>query len=300
MECGNNEMNSKIQFLQQNVDKNPHKMHTCLEIGLELKIDYILFQEPYIDTNTMITISHSAYYCIIPESEKIRPRVMIFAKKSSRFQFCQRSNICFDIDILIIDINDSANPNAGAIQLINVYNEKSLAENSNEWTVKRSLKNIIPHLNTIICGDFNSHHSWWNSAVSDSDARKAVVLVNWLQQFQFDLISESDSGTFHRNNLVRNSNIDLVFSTSNISQYMSWWKDEDYTIGSEHDMIFFSISRESNMLVENPLYAYQYNFEKADWKKINEEILSKQHNKEFQWSLAEITEEGLELEAEKL
>ena len=88
MECGNNEMTSKIQFLQQNVDKNPLKMHIYLEIGLELKIDYIIFQEPYIDENIMITISHSAYYCIIPESEKIRPRVMIFAKKSSRFQFC--------------------------------------------------------------------------------------------------------------------------------------------------------------------------------------------------------------------
>ena len=107
-------------------------MYTYLEIGLKLKIDYILFQEPYIDTNTMTTISHSAYYCIIPESEKIRPRVMIFTKKSSRFQFCQRSNICSNTDILIIDINDSVNPNAEVIQLINVYNEKSLAENSNE------------------------------------------------------------------------------------------------------------------------------------------------------------------------
>ena len=63
-------------------------MHIYLEINLELKIDYILFQEPYIDTNIMITISHSAYYYIILESEKIRPKVMIFAKKSSRFQFC--------------------------------------------------------------------------------------------------------------------------------------------------------------------------------------------------------------------
>ena len=90
-------------------------MHTCLEISLELKIDYILFQEPYIDTNTMTTISHSAYYCIIPESEKIRPKVMIFAKKSSRFQFCQRLNICPDTDILIIDINNSVNPNAEVI-----------------------------------------------------------------------------------------------------------------------------------------------------------------------------------------
>ena len=66
-----------------------------------------------------------------------------------------------------------------------------------------------------------------------------------------------------------------MFSTSNISQYMSWWKDEDYTISLEHDMIFFSISREFNILVENPLYAYQYNFKKVNWKKINEEILSK-------------------------
>ena len=141
--------------------------------------------------------------------------------------------------------------------------------------MKRSLKNIIPHLNIIICGDFNSHHLWWNSAVSDSEVRKAISLVNWLQQFQFNLISELDSGTFHKNNLVKNSNIDLVFSTSNISQYMSWWKDKDYITNLKHDMIFFSISREFDMLVENPLYAYQYNFKKANWKKINEEILSK-------------------------
>src|SRR5436190_15252382 len=100
--------------------------------------------------------------------------------------------------------------------------------------------------------------------MSNTKARKAAILVNWLQQFQFDLISELDSGIFHRNNLVRNSNINLVFSTSNINQYMSWWKDEDYITSLKHDMIFFSISRESDILVENPLYAYQYNFEKAD------------------------------------
>src|SRR5436190_4065100 len=190
MECGNNEMNSKIQFLQQNIDRNSHKMHTCLEIGLELKIDYILFQEPYIDMTIKTTISHFAYYYIVSESEEIRSRVIIFAKKSSRFQFCQRLDICPDTDILIININNSINSKTEVIQLINVYNEKSLAENNNDWTVKRSLKNIIPHSNIIICGDFNSHYSWWNSAVSDLDTRKAVVLVNWLQQFQFDLINE--------------------------------------------------------------------------------------------------------------
>ena len=62
-------------------------MHTYLEIGLELKINYILFQEPFINIDIMITISHSAYYYIILKSEKIRLKVMIFTKKSSRFQF---------------------------------------------------------------------------------------------------------------------------------------------------------------------------------------------------------------------
>src|SRR2546421_9473376 len=98
---------SRIQFMQQIVDKNDSKMHTCLQIDLELNIDFILFQESFVNTNTMTTISHSAYYCIMPESEKIRPRV-------------------------IIDINDSLNSKTEVIQLINIYNEKSLAENNNE------------------------------------------------------------------------------------------------------------------------------------------------------------------------
>ena len=65
----------------------------------------MLFQEFFINTDSMTTISHSAYYCIISENEKIRFRVMIFAKKNSRYQFCQKSDIYSDTDILIININ---------------------------------------------------------------------------------------------------------------------------------------------------------------------------------------------------
>ena len=49
-------------------------MHTCLEIDLELKINYILFQKPYIDMIIKITISHFAYYYIILKSEEIKSR----------------------------------------------------------------------------------------------------------------------------------------------------------------------------------------------------------------------------------
>src|SRR6266513_993404 len=270
----NQNITSKIQFLQQNTDKSDSKMHTCLQIDLELNIDFVLFQESFINTDSMTTVSHSAYYCIMSESEKIRPRVMIFAKKSSRYQFCQRSDICSDTDILIID--------------------------SNEWTVKRSLQNITPAKNIIVCGDFNAHHSWWNSAVPESDSRKAATLVKWLKNFNFDLQNEPDNGTFHKDNLIRASVIDLVFSTENISQYMSWWKDSKYTVGSQHDMIFFSLARESDALVENPLYVCQYDYEKADWKNLNQDILAEQNNEEFRWTLTELSAESLEAEAEKL
>ena len=79
------------------------------------------------------------------------------------------------------------NPETEVVQLINIYNEKSLSKDSNEWTIKRSLQKIIPAKNTIICGDFNSHHSWWNLAILDLDSRKAKGLVKWLKNYQFDL-----------------------------------------------------------------------------------------------------------------
>ena len=112
--------------------------------------------------------------------------------------------------------------------------------------------------------------------------------------------NKPDNGTFHKDNLVRASVINLVFSTNNISQYISWWKDSEYDISSQHDMIFFSIARESDILVENPVYICQYNFEKANWKSLIEDILAEQDDREFSWSLTELSAESLELEAEKL
>ena len=65
-------------------------------------------------------------------------------------------------------------------------------------------------------------------------------------------------------------------------------------------MIFFSVARESDVLVENSIYSCQYNFEKADWKNLIKDISTEQNNEEFSWSLKELSAEALESEAEKL
>src|SRR5436190_18243892 len=152
-------LNGKMQFIQYNTNKSSHIMHTCFNYIIELKTDFVLFQEFYIVKNNITTILHSTFYCIMPATQNIKPRVMIFARKQSRFDFCLRSDIYTDSDILIIDIIDKINNFSETIQIINIYNKKSLKDDYNEYTVNRKLHEIVSNKNTILCGDLNAHHS---------------------------------------------------------------------------------------------------------------------------------------------
>ena len=98
--------NSKIVFLQQNADRNLDLMNTCLEFAFEKHVDYILFQEPWMSPDNMWSATHSAYFCILPENKELRSRVAIYARKSSRFQSCLRSDLCSSNDLMIMDIKD--------------------------------------------------------------------------------------------------------------------------------------------------------------------------------------------------
>jgi hypothetical protein len=168
-------MNSEIKFLQNNVATKSDYMVSCLETGIDLGIDFILFQEPYIRNGT--TISHPSFNIILPNSSSnsnsssLRPRVAIYHRKLSRFQFCQRDDLSTS-DLLVIDILGSQVPD---LQLINIYNEKSLESEDNSYTIKRALVNITPSRNTILGGDFNAYHPWWNSTISSPIRAQALI-----------------------------------------------------------------------------------------------------------------------------
>jgi len=168
--------NGKILFLQHNTNTNQHNMHTCLEYDIENQIDYILFQKSWFARDNITTISHFAYYCIVSEYQNIRSRTVIFVRKQSKYQFCLRSDICSDSDLLVINIIDKTKSFTETIQIINIYNEKSLLENSNERTIERCLHTITSAKYTIICEDMNAHHSWWNSKITNSI--RATELIN--------------------------------------------------------------------------------------------------------------------------
>src|SRR6266511_5697939 len=129
----------KISIMQHNCARNTANIHICLEIGLERNIDFILVQEPWIAQDNIYTISYTAYYTILPEFCDVRPRVAVFVKKDLIHQFCYRSDLYKDSDIIILDILNSEIPD---FQIMNVYNEKSLKENCNDWTLNRILSYI--------------------------------------------------------------------------------------------------------------------------------------------------------------
>ena len=273
-------------------------MHTCLDYEIESKTDFILFQEPFVARDNFSTISHSAYYCIAPTTQEIRPRVMIFARKQSRFDFCLRSDVYTDSDILIIDITDKLNRFSETIQIINIYNEKSLKEDCNEYTVQRKLHQIISYKNTILCEDLNAHHSWWNSNITNS--RNAEKLVDWLDKYEFELLNKSDQQICFKSDI---SVIDLTFAFKNLNNNLHIvWEISEQVSGSDHIIIQFSINIDNENLVENPLYNNQYNFEKADWKKFENDLILTANKDEFQTQLDNsiISSEILEKEAEKL
>ncbi len=96
--------------MQYNCARKTANMHICLEIGLERNIDFILVQEPWIAKDNIYTISHTTYYTILPEFCDVRPRVAVFVKKDSIHQFCYRSDLYKDSDIIILNILNSEIP----------------------------------------------------------------------------------------------------------------------------------------------------------------------------------------------
>ncbi len=275
------DFNSKILILQHNTARSLIVMNSCPEIAIKSHIDFVLIQESWIHAKDYaITVSHLAYYCILPNlSNNIRPRVAIYARKQSNFTFCHRTDLTSDSDIIIIDVSGS---NIETFQIINIYNEKSLDSESDSYTIERSLQHIQLEKETLITGDFNIHYSWWNSSINSFV--RSDLLISWLNNYNCELINESDIAIFTRKfrDSTTSSVIDLAFATQNLYSLISdWHVDENNASGSDHEIIKFNIRTKATELVENPLCSEFFNLNKADWKLFSEELLIQAQNIDF-------------------
>jgi hypothetical protein len=144
------------QIVYHNCARSSANMISCLETVLG-KADLVLFQEPWIFHDNETTISHTGYTAILPPNQRVRPRVMAFLSRTTRLQCTPRHDLCQDSDLQVLGLHA---PGLQEVLIYNLYNERSLQEGQQEWTIERSLVNLQPTARTIACGDFNSHHPW--------------------------------------------------------------------------------------------------------------------------------------------
>ena len=236
-------------------------MHTCLR-DAENTADIVIIQEPWIGTNedgkSFFSISHPSFNMLI-SSTIHRPRTLTYISNTNpHLKAALQPDICNDEDIQVVKIST---PTIEPVFLFNIYNESPPHDRTLPYTVERVLKNITIPARTILAGDFNAHHLWWNSKARRSLRHETLIKI--LEADDFDLINEEDTPTYHYTN--GSSVLDLAFSTPAVTPLISNWAvDEDHPTSSDHELIRYEITSKSDEQVLPPT-TERWNWKKADW-----------------------------------
>ena len=245
-------ISSSIKLIQINLNRSQAATESALQLAIELKVDLIIVQEPWIYTPSPIddysnsrSVLHPSFTQILPRNNKLRPRTLAYISKEFKPLVCLAASSPLDPDLLVIDIIEGSYK----IQLLNIYNEADQL-GSNTSTLTRCLYDQELYSSSILLGDFNTHHPWWDPLAHQSP--RAEELVEWLELKNLSLQNTPGIGTFYRPNLVRESVLDLTFTTSSIASSISN-QQIIQEIGSDYFSILFTILGTKAKLVDNLL-----------------------------------------------
>lgn len=266
---------SSIKIISINTNHSSPPTENALDIAVETGADLILIQEPWFygdrtrdNWTGARSTAHAGFTQILPNYHPLfRPRTLAYVSKAFSPSVSLAINSPIDTDIQIIDITEGDN----TLQVINIYNQEDQAE-SRKRTLPRCLTNYSLHRNTLLIGDFNTHHPWWNPYI-DKPNQEAEDLVEWIEDNNLGLLNKPGVATFLRTNLTNPSILDLAFASETVSQRCINFKVSS-KIASDHWGLQLEISGDGRDLVENPALQTRYNTKKADWKLFKEELVS--------------------------
>jgi len=259
-----------FQVIQCNVGRSREAHHSALDIAVAQKASIICIQEPYTFTlprSSISTLEHFSYVsvfssvCTFPSTPShsttnARPRTVTYVSKSTPN---------FDVTTLDSDMIITKHHSSPSFTLINIYNERQYRANAKPtYTADRLLYGTHPAGPTVLVGDFNTHHTWWNPLITSTDSR-ARGLADWLGRHNFTLSIDSEvinreGGTFIRQGLAQQSILDLVFEAGFQSSVISDWMYPPQQPHSDHRLIQFTIS--------STLHSHsqpRFNLKKAKW-----------------------------------
>ena len=168
-----------MRVLQVNLNKNQFATENALQLAVELQIDIIVVQEPWLiprqslspDYTNTRSIQHNGYNQIFPKfPAQLRPRTMVYASRrlKNRIKLADQSPL--DPDIQILEVTD----NIGLIKLINIYNQDDQAGQRGK-TIEAHLYSHQLSSKIIILGDFNLHHPLWEPGSNPTGPSDSLV-----------------------------------------------------------------------------------------------------------------------------
>lgn len=258
---------SNTKILHFNTNRNSITTENVLQEAIKLNISILAIQEPWViettSINTYRSINHTSFIQVFPNCT-VRPRVMYYILKTYKINLAL--TLPKDPDCIIIDLIDLK------IQLINIYNATHPNILNSIPTIQR--KGLLPAKlagNTIIVGDFNTHHPWWDPRRPQSP--NSQYLLDFIKLYSLNLVNTPGEGTFYRPQMAFPSVIDLSFATKSLlSQVQDWQVVED--LGSDHYGVLFTISNRLRSTTSNSSNITRFNTKKADWKLFKETLIA--------------------------
>src|ERR1700709_350398 len=251
------------KILQINVNRNSITTENILQMAIELNIKILAIQEPWVisnNSNDYRSINYPSFKHLCPKCRTFTATVLFYISREYIVNLAPISPL--DPDCIIIDL---INLN---IQLINIYNASHPNIDNSIATIQR--ENLLPNLfakNTILLGDFNTHHPWWDPL--NTQSANSVYLMDIINKYSLNLLNTPGEGAFYRPHMAIPSTIDLTFATQGIvNKIIDWQVMPD--LGSDHYGVLFTILYNSSTLSSSiPL---RFNTKKANWVLFKENL----------------------------
>ena len=264
-------ISSSLRVLQVNLNHSSPATESALQVAIELKIDLIIVQEPWVpirpsdatDYSNTRSVLHPSFSQILPADLTYRPRTLVYVARSFKPLVTIARSSPQDSDLLVIDIIEGQSK----IQLLNIYNEEDQAK-IGPFTLERCLFPRELQPNYLLLGDFNTHHPWWDPLAKPSTG--ADKLVDWFENQDLALLNTPGTGTFFRPNLARESVLDLTLATSSLANRIEDWQVLP-DLGSDHFGLLFTVTGTGTELAtDSP--QLKFNTSLANWPLLSKKL----------------------------
>ena len=240
---------------------NCHKSKSITETILDKKEpDILLLQEPYFSKYG--PINHKEW-------------IPIYAKAEDEFSPCRaityiRSNS--DLRALTTKIEKLTNRDMVTvtfkdITLVNVYNQPKPTKRFPDPPALEILKKEVQeqYNRIIIAGDYNLHHSEWESRAKSSPETDEIV--DWLHENDMMLITPPNQKTYQNK-----TNIDLVYGSVDLLHRIIFKRIDEDSL-SDHAIVEWDMSLFQQQEGDEKLTSVRrLNINKADWDKFDKEL----------------------------